>query len=256
MTLDECYAILELTPGATAEDLKAAYVDLVKVWHPDRYTNESARLRKRAEEKLKLINLAYESIRVGRPVEAATERPSGPHYPHVDPEVHLSPMRFGDLWGYVNPEGKLIIRPKWEVASTFVEGLAHVVELGRHGYINQTGQYHVIPQFVRARNFSQGLAAIVYTTKWGYIDRTGRCSITPLYDDCHDFTGGLAAVLWRGRWGYIDASGRYCFPPRYDEAKPFDGEWAEVRMGERWGYLSRAGEVYFDQDPRLTGANG
>jgi hypothetical protein len=201
VTLDECYSILELNPGATAEDIKAAYVDLVKVWHPDRYSHESTRLKSRAEEKLKAINRAYEILRAGKVSKTPRRSQSGSADPPVNPEVHLSPMRFGDLWGYVNADGKLVIRPKWDVAEVFAEGLAHVVELGRHGFINQTGQYHIVPQFARARNFSQGLAAVVYNTKWAFVDRSGKCAITPLYDDCQDFSGGLAGVLWRGRWG-------------------------------------------------------
>lgn len=49
-------------PGIPPEQMKQAYRDLVSVWHPDRFAN-NPRLRKKAEEQLKLINIAYQNIR-------------------------------------------------------------------------------------------------------------------------------------------------------------------------------------------------
>jgi hypothetical protein len=56
------YKILGLKTGASEEDVKNAYRDLVQVWHPDRFTHNPS-LQKRAEEQLKEINNAYEAIR-------------------------------------------------------------------------------------------------------------------------------------------------------------------------------------------------
>lgn len=65
MQPDDWYALLEVQPGASAEELKRAYRDLTKVWHPDRFASDAA-LRRKAEEKLKAINEAYESILAAR----------------------------------------------------------------------------------------------------------------------------------------------------------------------------------------------
>lgn len=66
MRLDDCYRLLELDPRASAEEVKRAHRDLTKVWHPDRFGDDAA-LRRKAEEKLKAINEAYETIRGSRP---------------------------------------------------------------------------------------------------------------------------------------------------------------------------------------------
>lgn len=65
MRLDDCYALLDLRPGATDEEMKRAHRDLSKVWHPDRFAHDPA-LRRKAEEKLKAINEAYETILAAR----------------------------------------------------------------------------------------------------------------------------------------------------------------------------------------------
>jgi hypothetical protein len=55
---------LGLRPGATRAEVKEAYRDLVKVWHPDRFGSDP-RLRKKAEDKLRSLNDAYRLLRSG-----------------------------------------------------------------------------------------------------------------------------------------------------------------------------------------------
>ncbi len=56
-----CYRILDLEAGASLEEVKRSYRELVKVWHPDRFRGDP-KLQAKAEEKLKRINLAYERL--------------------------------------------------------------------------------------------------------------------------------------------------------------------------------------------------
>jgi curved DNA-binding protein CbpA len=58
---DEALEVLALRPGAAPSEIKEAYWDLVKVWHPDRFGND-LRLRQKAELQLKLINEAYRAL--------------------------------------------------------------------------------------------------------------------------------------------------------------------------------------------------
>lgn len=73
-SLDRYYEILGLEPGTSQEDVKRAYRDMAKVWHPDRFPNDP-RLQQKAEAKLRDINEAYERVRSGRPSpRSATNR--------------------------------------------------------------------------------------------------------------------------------------------------------------------------------------
>ncbi len=56
------YQVLGLQNGASKEEIKQAHRDLVKIWHPDRFGADDARLRCRAEAKLREINEAYAYI--------------------------------------------------------------------------------------------------------------------------------------------------------------------------------------------------
>lgn len=80
MHLDECYRVLDLDRRATEEEIRHAHRDLTKVWHPDRFGHDAA-LRRKAEEKLKAINEAYETIRASHPrQDQDDDRDDTPHW--------------------------------------------------------------------------------------------------------------------------------------------------------------------------------
>lgn len=61
MKIRRSLEILELQPGASLDDVKRAYKDIVTVWHPDRFSH-NPRLKKKAEGRIKEINAAYDTL--------------------------------------------------------------------------------------------------------------------------------------------------------------------------------------------------
>jgi DnaJ-class molecular chaperone len=58
--MNDPYAVLGVNKNATDSEIKVAYRELVKKYHPDRYVNNP--LSDLAKEKLQEINKAYEQI--------------------------------------------------------------------------------------------------------------------------------------------------------------------------------------------------
>ena len=86
--MEEWYRVLGVSPHASDEDLKRAYRDLVRVWHPDRFTGDS-RLQSKAQETLKNINTAYDNVRAYRANPHPTPPP--PQQQHEWPPTHAPP---------------------------------------------------------------------------------------------------------------------------------------------------------------------
>jgi DnaJ-domain-containing protein 1 len=61
--LTKDFEALELAPGARAEEIRKAYREAVKKYHPDKFLNQPPELAKAAEEKTKRINSAYSILR-------------------------------------------------------------------------------------------------------------------------------------------------------------------------------------------------
>ena len=62
MDIEQSFEILELDRGASTDEIKQSYKDIVTVWHPDRFYN-NPRLKQKAEEKLKEVNVAYDTLK-------------------------------------------------------------------------------------------------------------------------------------------------------------------------------------------------
>ncbi len=115
-------------------------------------------------------------------------------------------------WGYVNDKGKYIIKPRFEEAGDFIDGLARIRIHSKYGFINECGRPRIRPMFDNARDFSEGLAAVmVYNSAnhpvWGYIDIRGRFIIKPQYEEAADFSDGRALVKNGDNVFYIDRMG-------------------------------------------------
>ena len=63
---DDDYTILGISKDASEADIKKAYRDMVKKYHPDRINTNDIAIRKGAEEKFKRIQEAYDSIQKQR----------------------------------------------------------------------------------------------------------------------------------------------------------------------------------------------
>lgn len=89
----------------------------------------------------------------------------------------------------------------------FSEGYAAVLIDKKWGYIDAKGMLVIKPQFDFARQFSEGLAA-VRSIKWGYIDKKGTMVIDQRFDEAGPFSRGRARVVIGGLVNYVDSQGQ------------------------------------------------
>lgn len=66
-------------------------------------------------------------------------------------------------WGYVDTDGKVVIKPKYESAKSFANGLAGVCVDGKWGFINMNGKMVIDPVFLDV----------------GYFNEKGKCMVSP-----------------------------------------------------------------------------
>lgn len=72
----------------------------------------------------------------------------------------LAKYQDGALWGHINQNGEIVIKPQWAYAADFYDGLAAVKTTdGKWGFIDTSGYYQIQPQFACVIYFNEGMAA-------------------------------------------------------------------------------------------------
>ena len=137
-----------------------------------------------------------------------------------------------DKFGYIDKTGKYVIKPNFEYASNFSEGLALAGSREKHGFINNRGQFVFLldNRFMRIGEFHNNRARVRLDNKEGYIDNSGKIAIDPKYDYVDDFEDGLACVYLGGKHGLIDTNGRFVIEPTFDEHLNFSEGLAYVKV--------------------------
>ena len=166
-------------------------------------------------------------------------------YPCTPDENSKSRLLLIDSWGYYDKTGKLAVPgPFHSGGSRFSEGLAAAQPYGtqKMGFIDKAGTFVIKPQFDRAEAFSEGLAPIRVGEKWGFVDRTGKFVVEPQFDSAGTFSDGYATIYLNRQAGYIDRNGQVVILPRFAEANPFsEGLAAVCCENQKTGYIDKSG---------------
>lgn len=215
-------------------------------------------------------------------------------------------VRVGGRWGYADPAGRLVVPVLYAEAGPFAQGRGRVA-LGtgdgrRYGFVAPDGTVVVAPTLLSATAYADGLAVVRRQTpltavqrifagtsaglvaldrdggvaaelpyrdvlafsagrapfrgprgRWGFLDTRGGVAIAPAFDGPGFlFSEGLARVNVGGRVGFADTTGTVVVAPAYDAAGPFAEGLAAVSADGRWGFIDRTGRTVVD--PRFDEA--
>ncbi len=122
------------------------------------------------------------------------------------------------------------------------------------GFINNQGEWVIKPAFDKARSFSNGLAPVMKDKKWGYITEKGEVVIDYQFKDAELFSDEGLAPVKEKKWGFIDKSGKLVIPMDYDISagfsflkknaqKGFNKGLARVKTKKGWTFLKTDGTV-------------
>lgn len=148
-----------------------------------------------------------------------------------DIEKHyVVPYRVGDLFGFSNSEGKVLVEPLYESAYVGIDGYGRMYRDGMCGLVS--------PQ--------------------------GKIILEPKYDYIGSFYGNRASFMIANQLsGYIDTSGKEIIPASFDYAWDFQRGRAIVKKGNAHLLINESGEtvaslaryIPFFGDPYLDGTN-
>lgn len=138
-------------------------------------------------------------------------------------------------FGYINEDGKVIIKPKFLGAGEFSEGLAPARLNGTYGYINTKGEFVIKPQFDYATEFHEGFAIVYNDSVPFFIDKSGNEKFDINFLSLEPFENGKAHI-WTssGKAGIIDRKGKFIIDTVFRSIFDFnDGLAVVYGLGEK-----------------------
>jgi hypothetical protein len=181
----------------------------------------------------------------------------------------LAPARSGanGKWGYLNAKGEWAIKPEFENARGFEDGLASVTVGERQGLIDRYGKLVVNPQFYQVFGVSEGYAIVSSGPSsnqscsqcwvYGFINTRNQVLLDVKIVQhpnpngswsipVASFSEGLAAVKTDDGWGFIDTAGRTVIVPRFDKVGSFEDGLASVTIHGKETYITKTGAFVLD----------
>jgi WG containing repeat len=80
-------------------------------------------------------------------------------------------------FGYLDTKGNCRIKPRFDGADGFCEGMARVLLNGRFGFIDSSGKLVIPARFAWASTFRGGYASVWTGSDWDYLDKTGQAMV-------------------------------------------------------------------------------
>jgi hypothetical protein len=177
-------------------------------------------------------------------------------------------------FGFINLDGKVVIEPQFDYASSFneygvatvmnhIEGKEYYGLIGLNGLLTDINLWDI-------GSFQQGIAKVKSREgKYGFIDFNGKWIAEAIYDDARDFSEGMAAVAIktnnlvgqenstvesigntsdeRFMWGFINDQGKVIAKTEYQKVESFSNGLAYVQEPGYWQttenhYIDKNGE--------------
>lgn len=155
----------------------------------------------------------------------------------------------GRLYGYINNKGLFGIKPKFQMAYDFKDGVAVVLENDKFGVINVKGEYIVDPVYDSIGDFRERRAVFNLNGNVGVIDNKGNIITRKKYNFISDFSNGLALVGMNYkndnyRYGYINLKGEEVIPIRFLMGYDFKDNIALVKLDyTKYALINKKGKV-------------
>jgi hypothetical protein len=159
---------------------------------------------------------------------------------------------YKQMWGFLDKAGKIAIKPIYDYAESFSEGLA-LIEAKDTGlvpfkaFIDKEGNIiakYDYEKYSKIRNFSDGMSAFFEGSGWGFFDNKGKVAIKSDsgWIEVTDFKNGYASVLKNDKWGLIDKSGEMILKAEYIYPVTIHSDLGAVMVNNKVGFIGIDGK--------------
>ena len=155
----------------------------------------------------------------------------------------LIPFRNGALWGFANPQKKLVLPAIYSKMFPFAEGVAPVELNGKWGVVDTLGNTVITPAYSSIQTATEGRMVYGNGGLYGFLDTKGKVIAAAKYKYAYPFVNGFAKVkAANGYYGFIDKSGKEITAMKYDDADDFNYGLAAVALNKHYAFINENGK--------------
>lgn len=129
---------------------------------------------------------------------------------------------YGYKYGFINTNGEVIAKCKFDYADDFSKGIAIVKKDGKSFKINTKGNFIVLD------------------------DNKNEVEISKEFDEFYEFKESFARVKKYGKYGFINSKGEFIVECKFYYADNFSEGFARVRKDNKYGFINTKGEVVIE----------
>ena len=147
-------------------------------------------------------------------------------------------------WGFINHKGETVISFKYDsLSALFSQNLCKAKINGKWGYIDSSERWMIKPAYEKAYDFDNGIAAVKENGKWGYLNLNGNIIHSLTFNEEGKQTSNCwGPMLMAGKWGGYNITTDKTISPVYDTLIPFSANSAWVRQDSIWHIINSLGE--------------
>ncbi|MGD8191421.1 WG repeat-containing protein [Brevibacillus ginsengisoli] len=160
----------------------------------------------------------------------------------------ISRVRTQDKWGLIDRSGRILLEPKYDEIIEETDFVA-VRIANNWGFMDQSGKWIFSPQFEKYdRNSNITLHKQLFTVKrngkWGSFDPTGKIAVPTTYDELiYQDQSDTFLARIGNKWGVVSANGTVIAKPAYSSVSSFEHDMALVTNNRKYGYINRQGKL-------------
>ncbi|HQQ94955.1 MAG TPA: WG repeat-containing protein [Bacteroidia bacterium] len=154
--------------------------------------------------------------------------------------LRLFPVRLNGLYAFVDSTSRIKIKPIYDSASLFQEGLAIVSRNDSVWFINKLNEAVFAQIYEEALPFKSGTAAVKEHGSWKFINRQGQV-ISPEYEEINELCEGVYTVKSHGQYGALNEYGQRILPAQYEYLGNFKNGLAIYRENDLYGFVDKEG---------------
>lgn len=146
---------------------------------------------------------------------------------------------------FISTDGTEIFRGRWQNTGMADRHGAPIQLRGLWGYAGKDGELLFPAEYDAFYNFSADLAPVKKDGKWGFVNLSTREFVPCGCDEIQPFSEGYAVFERNGKFGFFDENGKEAAPPVYEELYSFSNGFATARMNGNYGFITK--ELFFKE---------